>query len=333
MSDVLSQNEIDELLSALSSGEVDVKDIEDEKKEKKVRKYDFSRPDKFAKDQLRTLEIIHENFSRLLNNFLSGYLRSYIEVDVLSVQSLIYNEFSNSIANPAILGIVNFEPLDGQIIIDVSSDIAFTMIERVLGGVGSGGLSENRPLTEIEMTLLRNILVKFINLLKEPWGNIIEISPKLEGIETNSQFAQIVSPSESIALVTFNLRIGETEGMINICIPHYVIEPILPNLSSRLWFSNSVKKAVTPEEKDALEHGITTMGVDLKAVVGSTSVTVKEFLSLRVGDVVVLDKSVEEDFEIFVEDELKFTGRPGAANKKIAIKITKSLEKGDDLDA
>lgn len=333
MSDVLSQNEIDELLSALSSGEVDVKDIEDEKKEKKVRKYDFTRPDKFAKDQLRTLEIIHENFSRLLNNFLSGYLRSYIEVDVLSVQSLIYNEFSNSIANPAILGIVDFEPLDGQIIIDVSSDIAFTMIERVLGGAGSGGLAENRPLTEIEMTLLRNILVKFINLLKDPWGNIIEISPKLEGIETNSQFAQIVSPSESIALITFNLRIGETEGMINICIPHYVIEPILPNLSSRLWFSNSAKKAVTPEEKNALEKGITKLGVDLTTLVGRTNISVQEFLSLRVGDVVVLDKSTEDDFEIFVEDELKFKGRPGAINKKIAVKITESLEKGDDLDA
>lgn len=332
MSDVLSQNEIDDLLSALSSGEVDVKDIEDEKKDKKVRKYDFTRPDKFAKDQLRTLEIIHENFSRLLNNFLSGYLRSYIEVDVLSVQSLIYNEFSNSIANPAILGIVDFEPLDGQIIIDVSSDIAFTMIERVLGGAG-GGLTETRPLTEIEMTLLRNILVKFINLLKEPWGNIIEISPKLEGIETNSQFAQIVSPSESIALITFNLRIGETEGMINICIPHYVIEPILPNLSSRLWFSNSVKKAVTPEEKHALEHGITQLGVDLTTMVGGTSISVIEFLNLRIGDVLVLDKPVEEDFDIYVEKELKFKGRPGASNKKIAIKITKSLEEGDDLDA
>lgn len=333
MSDVLSQNEIDELLSALSSGEVDVKDIEDDKKEKKVRKYDFTRPDKFAKDQLRTLEIIHENFSRLLNNFLSGYLRSYIEVDVLSVQSLIYNEFSNSIANPAILGIVDFEPLDGQIIIDVSSDIAFTMIERVLGGAGGSGISENRPLTEIEMTLLRNILVKFINLLKDPWGNIIEISPKLEGIETNSQFAQIVSPSESIALITFNLRIGETEGMINICIPHYVIEPILPNLSSRLWFSNSVKKAVTPEEKTALERGIASLDVDLKAIIGHTSVSVTEFLNLRIGDVVVLDKPVEEDFDIFVGEELKFQGRPGTMNKKIAIKITKSLEEGDDSNA
>jgi len=329
LSDVLSQSEIDELLSALSSGEVDVKDIEEEKKEKKVRKYDFSRPDKFAKDQLRTLEIIHENFSRLLNNFLSGYLRSYIEVDVLSVQSLIYNEFSNSISNPAILGIVNFEPLEGQIIIDVSSDIAFTMIERVLGGSGNGD-SESRPLTEIEMTLLRNILIKFINLLKEPWGNIIEISPKLENIETNSQFAQIVSPTESIALITFSLHVGETEGMINLCIPHFVIEPILPSLSSRLWFSNSVKRAVTDDEKNALEREITRSNVLLKTIVGKTKLTVKEFLSLRQGDVVVLDKKTVEDFEIFVEDGKKFLGRPGAYNKKVAVKITKSLEEGDE---
>lgn len=176
MPDVLSQNEIDELLAALSTGEVDVSEIEEEKKEKKVRKYDFSRPDKFAKDQLRTLEIIHENFSRLLNNFLSGYLRTYIEVDVISVQSLIYTEFSNSISNPAILGIVDFAPFDGQIIIDISADIANAMIERVLGGTGKSNTSskESRSLTEIEMTLLRNILIKFINLLKEPWGNIVE---------------------------------------------------------------------------------------------------------------------------------------------------------------
>ena len=157
MPDVLSQNEIDELLAALSTGEVDVSEIEEEKKERKVRKYDFSRPDKFAKDQLRTLEIIHENFSRLLNNFLSGYLRTYIEVDVISVQSLIYTEFSNSISNPAILGIVDFAPFNGQVIIDVSSDIANAMIERVLGGTGKSSTNskENRTLTEIEMTLLQ----------------------------------------------------------------------------------------------------------------------------------------------------------------------------------
>jgi flagellar motor switch protein FliM len=332
MSDVMSQNEIDELLAALSTGEVDVRDIEEDKKERKVRKYDFSRPDKFAKDQLRTLEIIHENFSRLLNNFLSGYLRTYIEVDVISVQSLIYTEFSNSISNPAILGIVDFSPFDGQIIIDVSSDIAYTMIERVLGGSSkSRGVSkENRSLTEIEMTLLRNILIKFINLLKEPWGNIVELRPKLENIETNSQFAQIVSPAESIALVTFNIHIGDVEGMVNVCIPHFVIEPILPSLSSRLWFATSNKRDVTEEERGALESGISGSRLNLATVVGQSTISISELLNLQKGDIILLNQKVDEPFEIYVENQLKFRGKPGIKKKNVAVMITEVVEEGDE---
>lgn len=331
MSDVLSQNEIDDLLAALSTGEVNVKEIEDESSEKKVRKYDFTRPDKFAKDQLRTLEIIHENFSRLMNNFLSGYLRTFVEVEVLSVQSLIYNEFSNSISNPCILGVVDFVPLDGQIIIDVATDMAYTMIERILGGSGNKQTKkEHRALTEIELTLLKTILIKFINLLKEPWGNIIEIKPKLERIETNSQFAQIVSPSESIALVTLNLKIGENEGMINICIPHVVIEPILASLSSRLWFSTSGKKEISEAEKRALERNISKSKVKLKAVIGKSTITVGELLTLRPGDVVLLDKGVEDALDIYIGEELKYHGKPGIKNKKVAIKITGAVGEGDE---
>jgi len=334
MSDVLSQNEIDDLLNALSTGEVDVSEIEEEKKERKVRKYDFSRPDKFAKDQLRTLEIIHENYSRLLNNFLSGYLRTYIEVDVISVQSLIYTEFSNSIANPAILGIVEFAPFNGQIILDLSADIAFAMIERVLGGAGKNvhRSKEARTLTEIEMTLLRNILIKFINLLKEPWGNIVELRPKLENIETNSQFAQIVSPSESVALITFNLKIGETEGMVNICIPHFVIEPILPSLSSRLWFATSNKKEVTEDEKTALKSGISSSNLVMNAIVGSSSISISELLNLQKGDVIVLNRQVDEEIDIYVENQLKFKAKPGIKKKNVAVMITGNYDKGDDLD-
>lgn len=330
MSDVLSQNEIDDLLSALSTGEVNVKEIEDVSHEKKVRKYDFSRPDKFAKDQLRTLEIIHENFSRLLNNFLSGYLRTFIEVEVLSVQSLIYNEFSNSISNPAILGIVDFSPLDGQIIIDVSTDIAFSMIERVLGGAGSGVHKEHRALTEIEMTLLKTVLVRFINLLREPWENIIELRPKLDTIETNSQFAQIVSPSESVALVTFSVKIGDVEGMINLCIPHFVIEPILPSLTSKLWFAKNQRKDSTEQEKKALYENVNLSHVILKTVVGRTQISVGEFLGLQRGDIILLDRRTDEDFEIYVDKALQFRGRPGSKKNRVAVKITKSLMEGDE---
>jgi len=328
----MSQNDIDELLNALSTGEVDVSEIEEETKEKKVKKYDFRRPDKFAKDQLRTLEIIHENFSRLLNNFLSGYLRTFIEVEVLSTQGMTYSEFSNSISNPAILGIAKFLPLDGQIIIDLSTEIAYTMIERVLGGSGKQGTpKEARSLTEIEMTLLKSILTKFINLLKDPWGNIIELKPKLDTIETNSQFAQIVSPSESIALITFNLKIGETEGMINIAIPHFVIEPLLPQLSSKLWFQSNVKKELTEEEKAALRTGIERSYLDIKSIIGSTYISVQEFLSLQIGDVVILDRKVGDDFEIYVDKDVKYLGQPGTSNSHMAIKIVSNFEEGDDI--
>lgn len=330
MSDVLSQNEIDDLLQALSTGEVDVQEFQEETKEKRVKKYDFRRPDKFAKDQLRTLQIIHENFSRLLNTFLSGYLRTIISVDVLSVEQLTYYEFSNSISDPAILGIINFEPLNGQIIMDISTDIAFTMIERVLGGNG-GAIKELRGFTEIELTLLKRILVKINKLLVESWENLIELNPSLEKIETNSQFAQIVSPNETIALVTLNVKIGEVEGMLNMCIPHYVLEPIIPKLSTRLWFSNT-NKEVTVEEKDAIKFGLEKTYVNIRAIIGKAKITVGDFLNLQTGDVIQLDTKINEDIKVIVGNQKKFTAKPGIKKKKVAIKISDFIEEGDDLN-
>ncbi len=330
MSEVLSQSEIDDLLQALSAGEVDVKEFKEDTREKRIKKYDFRRPDKFAKDQLRTLQIIHENFSRHLNTFLSGYLRTYIQVDVLSVEQLTYYEFGNSISNPAVLGIINYEPLNGQIILDISTDIAFTMIERVLGGTGSL-IKEVRSFTEIELTLLKKIIIKINKLLAEPWENIISLNPSLEKIETNSQFAQIVSPNETIALITLSVKIGDIEGMINICIPHYVIEPIIPQLSTRLWFSNN-NKEITSDEKEALKQGLERTKINIKAIVGHTIITVEEFLNLQPGDVLPLNSKVDEDIKIIVGNSVKYLGKPGTKKQQVAVKITELVDEGDDID-
>ncbi|MGM0378544.1 MAG: flagellar motor switch protein FliM [Bacillota bacterium] len=333
MSEVLSQNEIDELLTALNTGEVDVEEIEEEEKEKKVRKYDFKRPDKFAKEQLRTLENIHDNYSRLLNNFLSGYLRTFTEVEVLSTQSLIFNEFSNSISNPAILGIVNLEPLEGEIIVELSSDVVFSMIERVLGG-GEDKNTDNvdRSLTDIEVSLLKTFLKKFLNLMKDSWENIIELNPKLKEIETNSQFAQIVSPTESIALITLNIKINESEGMMNICLPHKVIEPLLPNLSSKLWFSDVAEKELSEKEKKSISDQISKSNLLVKAIVGSTKISVDELLDVTPGDVLILDKKADQNIDVFVDQELKFKAVPGRSKNNVAIKVVNVLEKGDITD-
>lgn len=329
MSDVLSQNEIDDLLQALSTGEVNVNEIKDEPGEKRIKKYDFRRPDKFAKDQLRTLQIIHENFSRLLNNFLSGYLRTLVNIDVLSVEQLTYYEFSNSISDPAVLGLIDFSPLDGQIMIDVGTDIAFSMIERVLGGTGKL-LNEHRNFTEIELTLLKRILIKINKLLTESWENILHLNPKLEKIETNAQFAQIVSPNETIALVTLSVSIGDVEGLLNICIPHYVLEPIADKLSTKLWYQSTTKE-ITEEEKTAIKFGVAKTHVDVKAIVGSSRITVSELLSLQRGDVIKLNSKLEDPLKIIVGNVNKFSAVPGTKKKNVAFKVTEILEEGDDL--
>lgn len=329
MSDILSQNEIDALLNALSTGEMDVEDIQEDKIETRAKRYDFKSPKKLAKDQLKTLQIMHENFSRTLNTFLSGYLRTYVQTEVMSVEELSYYEFSNSIVNPAVLSIIDFYPLEGQIIMDMSSTIAFALIDRILGGQGKG-IQESRTFTEIEITLIKNVLKQLTVLMIEPWENVIELDPKLDKIETNSQFAQIASPNETTALITLNLKIGEVEGFLNICIPHIVIEPILPKLSTKMWFAN-ISKQTTEEDKFVIEKRLTNTSVNVNVELGHTHITVKEFLELQLGDVIMLDNSAEKELEIKVGDKQKYYGVPGTVKNKVAVKITRVERKGDEL--
>lgn len=324
----MSQNEIDDLLKALSTGEVNADEIKEEKQEKKVRLYDFKSPKKLAKDQLRTLQIIHENFSRILNTFLSGYLRTYAQSDVLSVEELSYYEFSNSIVNPAVLSLVNFHPLNGQIIIDLSPTIAFAIIDRILGGSGKT-FEETRIFTEIETTIIKKIMRQILEIMIDPWENVIELNPKLDKIETNSQFAQIVSQNETVALITLSIKVGEVEGMLNVCIPHIVIEPILEKLSTKFWFS-SISKTVTEDDKKTLQKRVENSKVNLSAQLGSTNITVRDFIELQIGDVIRLDNASNDELEIEVGTKLKFQARPGTVKNKMAVRITKIVKKGDE---
>ncbi|PAB61261.1 flagellar motor switch protein FliM [Anaeromicrobium sediminis] len=328
MSDVLSQSEIDQLLQALSTGEVDAQEIKEEINEVKIKDYDFRRPDKFPKDQIRTLHIIHENYARLLKNFLSGYLRSLVSVEVISVEQLSNYEFTNSISNPTILGIVDFSPLEGQIIMDIGPDIAFSFVDRLLGGNGDL-FEEKRGFTEIELSLLKKIVREMAKLLKDPWENVIELRPKIEKIETNSQFAQIVSPNETIALVTLNIKIGEIEGMINICIPHILVEPILPKLNTKFWFNTKTKES-TKEDEEIIEKRIEKSNIIVKAILGTSSITVRDFLELQIGDVIPIDATIKQDAKVYVGKNLKYTGKIGTKGNKMAIRIENVLTKGDE---
>lgn len=319
MGDVLSQNEIDNLLQALSSGELDTEEIKDSD-EKQIKNYDFARPAKFSKEHLRTLEIIFEHYGRLLSTNLPVYLRKAIQVEVMNSEAVSYSEFSNALSNPVLLGIINFAPLKGNIILEIASNLGYAMVDRMLGGEGEP-LEKTREFSEIELLVIERILTVCVNLLHEPWENVVDIHPRLERIETNSQFAQIISPSEMIAIVTINIKIGDVEGLMNVCLPYLTLEDIMDKLNTKYWYSTMQDKD-EQQYVDAIETLISKAPIPMKAVLGNSTISVSDFSGLQVGDIIRLDTKVNQELDVFVGNIKKFTALPGSSGDKYAVRIT-----------
>ena len=322
MADVLSQNEIDALLKQLSSGELDVDEINDEPAVK-IKDYDFTRPAKFSKEHLRTLEIIFENFGRLVSSNLPAYLRKNVQVDVMNSEAVTYSEFSNALSNPVLLGIVDFAPLKGDIIIELASNLGFTIIDRMLGGLGDP-LEKPRDFSEIELSVLERIFTVLVDLLREPWKNVIEIHPRLERIETNSQFAQIISPSEMIAIVTINVCIGNVEGLMNVCLPFLTLESIMDKLNTKYWFSTMKNKDEDSYEA-FIETAINKAQIPMKVLLGKSTISVMDFINLQVGDIIKLDSHVNDELEVHVGNIVKFKALPGSGAENYAVKVTEII--------
>ncbi len=325
MSEILSQEEIDNLLNAMANGNNNA--IEHTPvNEKKVSIYDFARPSKFGKEQLRTLEVIFDNFARISSSFLTGYLRTTTTIEVISSEQVTYGEFNNSLLNPVVLSIIDFNPFKGSIILDLSSSIGYSMIDRILGGTGKT-ISKTRDFTEIEVILLSKIMEKLVTRLEEPWKQVCDIRPHLEKVETNSQFAQIMSPNEMVALVTLSIKVGDIEGLMNFCIPYIVIEPIVGKLNTKHWFSTI--ESNDGQYKPFVEKHLEEARVPISVIVGKTNITVDEFINIQVGDVIPLDSYVTSDFKVKVGDLTKFYAKPGINKGKNAIQITSVIRKGE----
>ena len=319
MGEVLSQDEIDSLLSALSSGEVDVQEMQNNN-EKSVKNYDFKRPAKFSKEHLRTLELIFEHYGRLLSTNLPVYLRKNVQVNVASSETVTFSEFSNALSNPVILGIVNFQLLSGNIIIELTANVGYAILDRMLGGQGTP-LDKLRDYSEIELGILDKILSACTQLLREPWKNVIEVSPLLERIETNTQFAQIIAPNEMIAIVTLNVKLGDVEGFMNICLPFMTIEDIIDNLNTKFWFTN-MASSDSEDQSVYLESLLRKVDVPVKAVLGKSQIQVGDFLGLQCGDIIRLDTRMDSELDIYVGNIKKFTAAPGTEHNKYAVRVT-----------
>ena len=323
MGDVLSQNEIDNLLVAISSGELDTDDLKDNG-EKQVKNYDFARPSKFSKEHLRTLEIIFEHYGRLLSTNLPAYLRKNVQIEVVNSEAVTYSEFSNALSNPVLLGIVNFAPLEGNIIIELAENLGYTIVDRMLGGNGLP-LERSREFSEIELIIIERIMNICTNLLRDPWKNVINIEPRLERIETNSQFAQIISPSEMTSLITLNIKIGNVEGLMNICLPYECLEPVIDKLNTKYWFS-TMKVHDDKSYEEAIEVAISKAKIPIRVVLGKSTISVNDFLGLQMGDIIRLNTKVEDELDIFVGNIKKFSGLPGASLDNYAARITSIIK-------
>ena len=297
MADVMSQEEIDRLLNQISSGEFDVDEMKNQP-EKQVKNYDFARPSKFSKEHLRTLEIIFEHYGRLLSTELPAYLRKNVQVDVMNSEVVIYSEFSNALSNPVLLGVVNFTPLKGNVIIELGANLGYAIIDRLLGGEGTA-LEKNRDFSEIELSIL-------------------------ERIETNSQFAQIISPSETIAIITISIKIGEVSGLMNICLPFTCLETVMDKLNTKYWFSTMQDKDDNSYEA-AIETLISKAQVPVKAILGKSTISVCDFANLQLGDIIKIDRKIEDELEVYVGDIRKFKALPGSFNDNYAVRITEVI--------
>jgi flagellar motor switch protein FliM len=322
VTEVLSQDEIDQLLTAINAGDTESEDFRPAADARKIKIYDFKRPDKFSKEQIRTISIMHETFARLTTNALSANLRSMVHVHVASVDQLTYEEFIRSIPTPTTLAIINMDPLKGNAILEIDPAITFSIIERLFGGPGDATKFPHE-LTDIESAVMEGMIVRILGNMREAWAQVIDLRPRLGQIDTNPQFAQIVPPTEMVVLVTLETKVGEVEGMMNFCIPYLTIEPMVGKLSTQFWYS-SVHRGTTPENLNILKDKLANVDVSVIAEIGKIQVPVRDVLSLGIGDIVRLyNVRVGDAFSLNIGNKKKFLCRPGVIGKKAVVQIVK----------
>lgn len=280
--------------------------------------YDFRRPDKFSKDQLRTMQMLHETFARLFSSNLAAYLRTPVHVDLISVEQIPYDEYIRAITS-SLINIFSMQPLSGQALLEIEFDIVISMIDRLLGGPGTVVKRAQVALTDIERPLVENIVDRALGSLRTAWEGIVNFIPMREGMETSAQFVQIVPPNDIVVSILFEIRVGETHGAMSLCIPYLLLKPILSKLSAQRWFSGN--KRTSSQYSLLLAQQIQQTRVPLVAVLGSTRLTLRQVLDLKEGDILVLSRRIHEPIDIMIGHRVKFRARPGTRGKQVVVQI------------
>ncbi len=290
----------------------------------KVTPYDFKRPERVGKDQMRALQTMHEGFGRNFGAALSALLRAIVDVKLTSVDQLTYSEFVFSLENPTCFNLINAEPLEGKVILDINPSLLFPIIDRLLGGGNDVSLPARRPLTEIELRLVGRITNLFLIEMKNAWANVVDLTLSVDRVESNPQLVQIVPPNEVVVLISFELTIGEARGMMNLCIPFNSIERIGSKLSANNWATYS-RRAATDDSIASISQSISGSVVEIIAELAATNIATADLIGLRVGDIIATEKDVNQPLVISVQGRPKFRATCGTYKGRKAIQVTQEL--------
>ena len=327
MKQVLTQQEIDSLLSALNSGELDPDTLKEEEEKNKVRTYDFRRPIKLSKEYINTLYMIFENFSKLAGNLMSTQVRTNVSMKIGAVEQISFDEFIRSTPNPTLMGVFRSKPLSGIQLLEINPNFCEQIVELMCGGFESDyskRIRKKDKFTDIELSILEELLLSILKSYEAAWSEIIEIDTSIDLIETNPQMIQSLSPNEPVILASFTMEIFKEKSFINLCIPYISIENIMDKLSLKNWFD--FEKESVEENKEIISERLMSSDVNLEVSLGKSSITVNDFLQLEKGDILQLDMDINAPLRMYVEDKLHFLVKPGVYNDRLAVEVLQYIE-------
>lgn len=333
MAEILSQKEIDALLSSAMTdeggGEEGAVGIDEgfgeggEEEGKTANVYDFKHPNRVSKDQLRTLQTIHETFAKTFNAYMAVRLRTIVDINLISVDQLQYSEFILSISDPSCIYIFRIEELNGVGILEISPQLVLFIVDRLFGGKGSTS-EEPRVITSIEQTVMKKIIEKAMENLATSWQQVSPLTFILEGFESNPDVVQIAPPGETVITISLEIKIQDTSSLMNICYPYLTLEDIISKLNIQ-HFVAMAKREVTDEETEVINDRLKITHLPLITYLGKSFLNVQDLLALQIGDVLKLDNRVDDLLEIHIGGSKKFLGRPGISGKKKAVKIVRPV--------
>jgi len=328
--EVLSQNEVDALLSAVSEVSVDLASDAQQSAARDISIYDFKRPERVSKDQMRALETHHEVMARNLAATLSGFLRTIADCKLTTVEQLTYSEFVMSLPNPTCFNVMSAQPLEGKVVLEINPSIVFPILDMLLGGTPNSGSVLEREMTDIEAKLFGQINERILGHLRETWAPIKMLDFQIVQTESNPQLLPIVAPNEVVVLISLEIRIGEVAGMMNLCIPYPVIEPVMSAFSTvQSWYTQTGKSEQVAEATDYLQASLKTAVLDVVGYLAETEISVRELLELKPGQVLTTEKPVSSPLMMTVAGKPKFLGKAGTYRGKKAFQVIRPARPED----